>query len=113
LPTEQQGSENRISGWQWWIREAQKLQDTYRRNIKWCVAQITGKEKPRENCPIPMDTLPEWMANFNTQPPEQKPSWVEEPSSNSEDVLSAPLNPSEVLEQLRRLPDKLFQDLTK
>ena len=61
---------------------------------------------PRENYPIPMDTLSEWMANSNIPPSGEKPSWVEKPSSNSEDVFSAPFNPSEELEQLWRLPSK-------
>jgi len=102
----EQHNRGRISGRQRWIREAQKVQGAYRRNAKRCVAQITGEEKPREDCPIPMETLSEWMANSNPPPPGEKPSWIEEPSDSSEDVLSSPFSPSEVLDQLRRLPGK-------
>ena len=97
---------NRTSGRQRWIREAQKLQGAYRRNAKRCVAQVTGEEKPRENCPIPMDTLTKWMANANIPPPGEKPPWIEEPSGNTEDALSASFSPREVVDQLRRLPGK-------
>ena len=84
---------NRISGRQQWIWEAQKLQGAYQRNAKCCVAQVTGEEKPRENCPIPMDTLTEWMANTATPTPKEKPSWLEEPSKNTRGRAKLSLQP--------------------
>jgi len=53
-----------------------------------------------------MDTFTKWMANTATTPPGEKPSWIEDPSENTEDVLSAPFTPREVVDQLRRLPGK-------